>query len=203
MNTSEFRLLLDAELSRFNERPIELELFAARLYTSVLDGAYEALHPVAKEVVVVKGKKVAQIKNKYTHGKLTCVTCGELIERTTNVQKRCSITQNKMCAQFTNVKATWERKNVGKTYPFTLKAYIDERVNKRGYVQKRTAVNFGTFNCDLCGKERAKTSARQRFCARVDNPLCNKYINAREQAMRAGTKPENYQSYAEYAAARS
>src|SRR5687767_6073308 len=45
MNTKQFKLLLDSELSKFKETTLEVELFAARISVAVLEGAYEALQP--------------------------------------------------------------------------------------------------------------------------------------------------------------
>lgn len=127
MNTAILKSLLNAELFKFENRPIELELFAARFYCAVLESAYK---PPELEVQVKKAlgskKILAEVKARKPYTRTgtpvtrTCKFCGDAYEYSGGRQKSCSEVQNPACNRYKQAKAKydWYSRNSGKGKPY-------------------------------------------------------------------------------------
>jgi len=159
MNTLALKGLMDHELSKFTERPIELELFASRLYVTVLEAAYEAQQPKPPEAAEPARPLGAQI---------TCDACGAKRENKGNGKKsRCSAKEDMACYRYAHSRGVWLRANPGRTFGDYATLFPFKR-------EAKVVSEDGLGVCPRCGG-RFKPYGRKKYCAASDNRICHLY----------------------------
>jgi hypothetical protein len=139
MNVQAYKHLQDGELHKFDDRPIELELFAARMYTKIVEAAYELEHPRPEPVAVPRGYrrsradrkslvKRASRQDRSSEFTMTCKICGETKPRRSNGQTMCNKEQNPLCKKYTTARYMHGRNHPGEAY-----VSYEDYVKKNGH----------------------------------------------------------------------